>query len=87
MNTHRASQKFKFSHWVDRSPPASTIDYLAKLLLCRLNIDEIVQMSSSVRTRYQEEKREFIRENKRDKHHKFWFATDVPFTVEHTLIY
>ena len=87
VNTHAAEERFTFTGWVDRSPPATSIDYIAKLLVCRLNIDEIIDMAPVVRKRYQDTKRTFIDDNNRDTHYDFKFDTDVPFTVERTLVY
>ena len=44
-------------------------------------------MAPLVRQRYQTEKRDFINDNNRDTHYEYKFDTDVPFTVEHTLVY
>jgi hypothetical protein len=87
VDTHSAEQRFHFTGWVDRSPPASSIDYLNNLLVCRLNIEEIIDMAPVVRKRYQDEKRDFINDNNRDTHYDYVFDTDVPFTVERTLVY
>ena len=55
--THSAKEPFRFTGWVDRSPPATSIDYLNNLLLCRLKIDEIIDMAPMVRKRHQDTKR------------------------------
>ena len=44
-------------------------------------------MSPSARTRYKEEKEEFMKDNYQDTLFEFGFQTDVPFTVERTLVY
>lgn len=44
-------------------------------------------MAPTVRERYQAEKRDFINDNNRDTHYNYTFDTDVPFTVELTLVY
>ena len=44
-------------------------------------------MSPSARTRYKEEKEELMKDNYQDTLFEFGFQTDVPFTVERTLVY
>jgi len=57
------------------------------MLLTRLNIDEVIDMSSGCRKRYTGERSSFISANNRDKHYHYSFKTDIPFTEEHTLVY
>merc|ERR1719329_1136530 len=88
VNTHYVEEQFKYTGWVDRSPPSSTIDFLKFFTLTRLKIDEIVEMAPQVKARYEAEKSAFIDEHKnKDKLYNFTFFTDVPFTEEHTLVY
>lgn len=66
VNVSRERKKFKIDQWVDRSPPASNIDFLKFFKLTRLEIDESVEMSPIVRKRYEDEKAAFIKENNKD---------------------
>ena len=83
-------KKFEFTDWVDRSPPASTIDFLNLILVSRLNIDKIVDMSPTARKRYLDEKAEFVNKNKNKKgstEYEYTFVTDVPDLIERTMVY
>ena len=66
INESRERKNFKIDQWVDRSPPASNIDFLKFFKLTRLEIDESVEMSPIVRKRYEDEKIAFIEENNKD---------------------
>lgn len=87
VDTHDAAQDFQIIGCVDRSPPASTIDFLKFFNIIRLEIDEVVEMAPDVKSRYADAKSAFIYDNNKDNRYEYTLLTDVPFTLEHTLVY
>ena len=44
--TKRFKKPFKFSEWIDKSPPPETLNYVEVLHLTRLDTEKIIHMSS-----------------------------------------
>jgi len=72
VNTHYAEKHFKIKKWEDKSPPASTLDFLSVLLLSRLHTDKSLKWGPKANQRFEKKKKKFIRKNRRDKYYDYW---------------
>jgi len=52
VNTHRATEEYRFSDWVDRSPPSSGLRYIDNFLLTRLYTFKYVLLSPRAAANY-----------------------------------
>mmetsp|Transcript_14520 Transcript_14520/g.14131 ORF Transcript_14520/g.14131 Transcript_14520/m.14131 type:complete len:87 (+) Transcript_14520:884-1144(+) len=71
VNTHRASQNYRFVQWYDMSPDASAIDYIKSYKLTRVCFLRQFDFAPVARQSYVCQEHTFKRQNIRDTHHDY----------------
>ena len=87
VNTHYAEKHFKIKKWEDRSPPASTLDFLSVLLLSRLSTEKEIKYSTKAWHRFEKKKKKFIKKNRRDKYYDYHHTEVINFMQKECLVY
>lgn len=85
VNTHKATEMFRFTDWVDRSPPPSALHYIDLFLLSRVYTFKYIYLSSKARSNYSRQKAAFIKQHWTDKQYDFKFTKEIPHHAEHCL--
>ena len=78
VNTHRADEPFRFTDWIDRSPPASSLHYIDLFLLTRIHTEKDINLSPQASRSYASQKSSFIRRHHTDVHYDYSFQKKIP---------
>ena len=79
--THKASQEFEFTHWVDKSPPEEALQHIGDtFLLFRLYTHKDATFSSKAWKRLKKEEKNFIDKHKNiDESFAYHYNEEIPF--------
>jgi hypothetical protein len=84
--TKSFKKPYKFTEWVDKSPPPENLEYIEVLHLTRLETEKVINMSSRAHGSYEVQKHEFIKKYWKDKHYDYTLLENIPGTQTNTLI-
>jgi hypothetical protein len=87
VNTHRATEPFHFDHWQDRSPPASTLNFLSVLLIARLRTYKEIDYSPKASKSFAKQKKKFIKRHHRDTHYDYSCDEEIPHQSGYSLVH
>jgi hypothetical protein len=78
VNTHYASEHFRYNQWTDTSADPASLQYLEELKLTRLKFYKIFNFSTGANYSFNRQQQHFKSHHIRDTHFDFHVHKDIP---------